>query len=142
MKMRREYRRTKISATESAELWERWKKGEGLHAIGQALGRGHTSIAAHVRPSGGIRPPARRLSMRALTMVEREEISRGIVGGLSVRAIARALNRSASTVSREICRNGGLRRYRAEAADKLAWKRTPPARAALWAGRCFVMLRA
>ena len=60
MTMRREYRRTKVSAAESAELWERWKKGEGLHAIGQALGRGHTSIAAHVRPSGGIRPPARR----------------------------------------------------------------------------------
>ena len=123
MTMRREYRRTKVSAAESAELWERWKKGEGLHAIGQALGRGHTSIAGHVRPSGGIRPPARRRSMRALTMAEREEISRGIVGGLSVRAIARALNRSASTVSREIRRNGGLRRYRAEAADKLAWKR-------------------
>ena len=123
MTMRREYRRTKVSAAESAELWERWKKGEGLHAIGQALGRGHTSIAAHVRPSGGIRPPARRRSMLALTMAEREEISRGIVGGLSIRAIARALNRSASTVSREIRRNGGLRRYRAEAADKLAWKR-------------------
>jgi len=123
MTMRREYRRTKVSAAESAELWERWKKGKGLHAIGQALGRGHTSIAAHVRPSGGIRPPARRRSMLALTMAEREEISRGIVGGLSIRAIARALNRSASTVSREIRRNGGLRRYRAEAADKLAWKR-------------------
>jgi DNA-binding NarL/FixJ family response regulator len=142
MTMRREYRRTRISATESAELWERWKKGEGLHAIGQALGRGRTSLFAHIRPSGGIKPPARRRSVRALTMAEREEISRGIVGGLSVRAIARALNRSASTVSREILRNGGLRRYRAEAADKLAWKRTPPARAALWAGRCFVMLRA
>ncbi len=142
MTMRREYRRTKISATESAELWERWKKGEGLHAIGQALGRGHTSIFAHIRPSGGIKPPARRRSVRALTMAEREEISRGIVGGLSVRAIARAPNRSASTVSREIPRNGGLRRCRAEAADKLAWKRTPPAWAALWAGRCFVMLRA
>lgn len=61
--------------------------------------------------------------MRALTMAEREEISRGVVGGLSIRAIARALNRSASTVSREIHRNGGLRRYRAEAAEKLAWKR-------------------
>ena len=94
MTMRREYRRTRISAAESAELWARWKKGEGLHAIGQALGRGHTSIAAHVRPCGGIRPPARRRSMRALTMADREEISRGIVGGRSVRAIARALSRS------------------------------------------------
>jgi IS30 family transposase len=123
MTMRREYRRTKVSAAESAELWERWKKGEGLHAIGQALGRGHTSVFGHIRPSGGIKPPARRRSMRALTMAEREEISRGIVEGRSVRAIARALGRSASTVSREIRRNGGSRRYRAEAADKLAWKR-------------------
>ena len=123
MTMRRAYRRTKVSAAESAELWERWKKGEGLHAIGQALGRGHTSIFAHIRPSGGIKPPARRRSMRALTMVEREEISRGIVEGRSVRAIARVLGRSASTVSREIDRNGGLRRYRAESADKLAWMR-------------------
>ena len=70
MTMRREYRRTKISATESAELWERWKKGEGLHAIGQALGRGHTSIFAHIRPSGGIKrkrhpnPALRRVPAR------------------------------------------------------------------------------
>ena len=119
MRMKRKYSRARVSAAESAELWERWKKGEGLHAIGQALGRGHTSIFAHIRPSGGIKPPARRRSVRALTMAEREEIS-----------------------SREILRNGGLHRYRAEAADKLAWTRTPPAWAALWAGRCFVMLRA
>jgi DNA-binding CsgD family transcriptional regulator len=122
MAMRRKYRRTKLSAAESAELWERWKKGEGLHVIGQALGRGHTSIAGHIRPSGGIRPPARRRSSRVLTFAEREEISRGIVEGRSLRAIARALGRSPSTVSREIGRNGGLRRYRAEASDQRAWK--------------------
>jgi IS30 family transposase len=123
MAMRRKYRRTKVSAAESAELWKRWKKGEGLHAIGEALGRGHTSIAGHIRPSGGIRPPPRRRSMRALSLAEREEISRGIVAGRSVRAMARALGRSASTVSREIIRNGGSRRYRAEAADNQAWRR-------------------
>ncbi|MDP3739469.1 MAG: hypothetical protein Q8R02_18920 [Hyphomonadaceae bacterium] len=88
MAMRRKYRRTKVTAAESAELWERWKKGEGLHAIGQALGRGHTSVFAHLRPSGGIRPPARRRSVRALTMAEREEISRGIV---EERPVARKL---------------------------------------------------
>lgn len=123
MTMKRKYSRIRVSAAESAELWERWKKGEGLHAIGQALGRGHTSIFAHIRPSGGIKPPVRRRSVRALTMAEREEISRGIVEGRSVRAIARVLGRSASTVSREIDRNGGSRRYRAEAADNLAWRR-------------------
>lgn len=123
MGMRRKYRRTKVSAAESAELWERWKKGEGLHAIGHALGRGHTSIAAHIRPSGGIRPPARRRSARALSLAEREEISRGIAGGRSIRELARALERSPSTISREIVRNGGSRRYRAEAADSQAWRR-------------------
>lgn len=122
MAMRRIYRRTKVSAAESAELWERWKCGEGLHAIGAALGRGHTSIAAHIRPSGGIKPPARRRSVRSLTLAEREEISRGLVEGRSLRAIAKALRRSASTISREIRRNGGSRRYRAEASDQRAWK--------------------
>jgi IS30 family transposase len=122
MAMRRKYRRTKVSAAESAELWERWKKGEGLNAIGRALGRRHTSIFAHLRPSGGIRPPARRRSSRVLSLAEREEISRGIVEGRSVRAIARALGRAASTISREIGRNGGSRRYRAEASDQRAWK--------------------
>ena len=122
MAMKRKYCRTRVTAAESAELWERWKKGEGLHAIGAALGRGHTSIFAHLRPSGGIRPPARRRSSRVLTLAEREEISRGIVEGRSVRAIARALGRAASTVSREIGRNGGSRRYRAEASDQRAWK--------------------
>jgi IS30 family transposase len=122
MAMRRKYRRTRVTATESAELWERWKRGEGLHAIGQVLGRGHTSIAAHIRPSGGIRPPLRRRSRLALTMAEREEISRGIVEGRSVRAIAKVLGRAASTISREIGRNGGSRRYRAEASDQRAWK--------------------
>jgi IS30 family transposase len=121
--MKKKYHRVGFTAAQSAELWERWKKGEGLHSIGRALGKGHTSIFAHLRPSGGIRPPVRRRSARALTLTEREEISRGIAAGRPVRATARTLGRSASTVSREISRNGGSARYRAEAADKLAWKR-------------------
>lgn len=124
MAMKRTYSRTRISVAESAELWERWKRGEGLHAIGDALGRWHTSIAAHIRPSGGIRPPARYRSTRVLTLAEREEISRGLVEGQSLRAIARALGRAASTISREVDRNGGSRSYRAEAADKRAWKQS------------------
>ena len=102
--------------------WERWKKGEGLKSIGRAFGKPSSCIFAHLRPSGGVMPPARRRSRLALTMAEREEISRGIVEGQSVRAIARMLARAASTVSREINRNGGIGRYRAAAADKLAWK--------------------
>jgi IS30 family transposase len=123
MAMRKKYRRVGFTAGQSAELWERWKKGEGLHAIARALGRRHTSIFAHLRPSGGIRPPARRRSQLALTLAEREEISRGVVAGRSVRAIALNLTRSPSTVSREIRRNGGARRYRAAAADTMAWRR-------------------
>ena len=82
----------------------------------------HQHLAAH-KSSGGIRPPARRRSAGSLSLAEREEISRGIVEGRSVRSMATTLGRSASTVSREVSRNGGSRRYRAEAADKLAWKR-------------------
>src|SRR5215213_3234175 len=114
--------RVGFTAGQSAELWERWKKGEGLKSIGRACGKPSSCIFARLRPSGGIMPPARRRSRLALTMAEREEISRGIVEGQSVRAIARMLARAASTVSREISRNGGAGRYRAAAADKLAWK--------------------
>jgi IS30 family transposase len=115
--MKRQY----FTLAESAEIWARWKKGEGLKSISRALGgRWHSSIYAHMRPTGGIKPPPRRRSSRALSLAEREEISRGIVAGRSVRSFARDLARSPSTVSREICRNGGSRRYRAEAADKRA----------------------
>lgn len=117
--MKRRY----YTSAESAELWERWKKGEGLESIARALGRSHSSIFAHMRPSGGIRPPPRRRSRLALTLAEREEISRGLVAGRSLRSIARALRRPASTVSREIARNHGAGRYRAAIADKRAWKR-------------------
>ena len=116
------YHRVGFTAAQSAELWERWKKGEGLKAIGRVLGKPSSCIFAHLRPSGGIRPPPRRRSRLALTLAEREEISRGIVAGRSVRAMARALGRAPSTVSREIGRNGGSGRYRAAAADKRAWK--------------------
>jgi IS30 family transposase len=122
MLMRKKYHRVGFTAAQSAELWERWKKGEGLHSIGRGLGKPHSCIFNHLRPSGGIRPATRRRSSRSLTMAEREEISRGIVAGQSVRSIALTLMRSPSTVSREIRRNGGTRRYRAEASDRRAWK--------------------
>jgi transposase, IS30 family len=120
--MKRKYHRVGFTAAQSAELWERWKKGEGLKSIGRAFGKPSSCIFAHIKPSGGIMPPARRRSRLALTMAEREEISRGIVEGRSVRAMAHALGRSPSTVSREIVRNGGSRRYRAEPADSRAWR--------------------
>lgn len=116
--MKRKY----YTAAERAEVWERWKRGDGLIEIGRALGRRHSSVFALMMPTGGIKPPPQRRSARSLTLAEREEISRGVVAGRSVRSMARALARSPSTVSREICRNGGARRYRAEAADKRAWR--------------------
>ena len=118
--MQRRYRR--ISAVESAELWERWKTGEGLRSIGRSFGRTSSCIFNHIRYSGGIRPPSRRRSPLALTLAEREEISRGLVAGRSLRSMAIALGRSPSTLSREIGRNGGSRRYRAATADSRAWK--------------------
>lgn len=120
--MKKKYHRVGFTADQSAELWDRWRKGESLKAIGREFGKPSSCIFAHIRPTGGISPVPRRRSWRALTLAEREEISRGLVAGRSIRWIAAALSRSASTVSREIRRNGGVRRYRAAAADKRAWK--------------------
>jgi IS30 family transposase len=112
-----------FSATESAEVWDRWQRGEGLNLIGRVFDRSSGAIFEHLKPHGGIRPPARRRSRRALSLDEREEISRGVAAGVSLRSIAGSLGRAASTVSRELRRNGGQRRYRAAAADSQAWDR-------------------
>ncbi len=116
-------RRRMFTAAESAEVWDRWQRGEGLNLIGRVLGRRHTAIFAHLKPHGGIRPMPRRRSRRVLNMDEREEISRGVATGVSLRSVARSLGRAPSTISRELTRNGGERRYRAAAADKRAWDR-------------------
>jgi IS30 family transposase len=105
------------------ELWDRYQRGESLNAIARALGKTSSSIYNHLRPTGGIRPVSRKRSRLALTLAEREEISRGIVAEQSIREIARVLGRAPSTVSREVRRNGGYARYRAVEADKSAWDR-------------------
>jgi IS30 family transposase len=116
-------RRRRFNAAESAEIWDRWQRGEGLKLIGRVFGKTSSSIFAHLRPHGGIRPVPRRRAGRVLSLAEREEISRGVAVGASLRSIAARLGRAASTVSRELRRNGGQRRYRAAAADKRAWDR-------------------
>jgi IS30 family transposase len=121
LQMRRKYRRTGFTAAQKIELWDRWQKGEGLKSIGRVFGKSSSSIYSHISPFGGIRPRERRRSRLSLTLAEREEISRGIVAASSIRSIASSLGRAASTVSREINRNGGCSRYRAAAADKRAW---------------------
>lgn len=120
--MRKKYHRVGFTEAQKAELWERWRKGEGLSAIGREFGKPSSCIFTHIRPTGGITPVPRLRSRFALTLAEREEISRGLVVGLSIRSIARTLARAASTISREINRNGGNRGYRAARADKRAWK--------------------
>ena len=115
--------RRMFTAAESAEVWDRWQRGEGLKLIGRVIGRRHTAVFAHLKPHGGIRPVPRRRSQRVLSLDDREEISRGLAIGISLRSIAAQLHRAPSTISRELRRNGGLRRYRAAAADQRAWKR-------------------
>ncbi len=94
-------------------MWDRWQHGESLSAIGRVFDRPSSSIYGQLATHGGIRPPARRRSRLALTLCEREEISRGIASALSMRAIATQLGRSPSTISREIKCNGRYDNYRA-----------------------------
>jgi IS30 family transposase len=118
-----ERRRRGLSGRERSELWRRWKRGQSLSDIGRALGKAPASVHGFLSAKGGIAPIARRRSDRALTVHEREEISRRVCAGESLRSVARLLGRSPSTVSREVARNGGRRRYRATDADGCAWAR-------------------
>jgi hypothetical protein len=109
------------SAARRTEVWRRWKAGESLHTIGRAFDRPHTSIHCLLSHHVGIVPAVRRRSLLVLTAVEREDISRGLASGSSIRDIAKGLERAASTVSREIARHGGRPEYRATEADQRAW---------------------
>ena len=117
--------RPRIYYTESqkALMWERWQKGESLQQIAQLFDRNHSSIQPILAATGGIRPAPRCRSRLALTLAEREEISRAVVAGHSIRSIAAQLGRAPSTISREIKRNGGQECYRASQADQSAWDR-------------------
>jgi len=117
--------RPRIYYTESqkALMWERWQKGDSLHQIARLFDRHHPSIQGILAETGGIRPAQRCRSRLALTLAEREEISRAVVAGHSIRSIATSLGRAPSTISREIKRNGGHESYRASQADRAAWDR-------------------
>jgi IS30 family transposase len=116
-------KRIRYTEADKALMWERWQKGESLNAIARDFGRAHTSVRHILLRTGGIRPPPRRRSRLALTVSEREEISRGLVAGHSIRSIACALGRAPSTISRELKRNGGREGYRASPAEQAAWDR-------------------
>src|SRR5258707_14913139 len=115
-------KRERLSTEQRIDMWRRWKAGESLHDIGRAFGKGHGSIRFLLTQRGGIVPAARRRSLRTLTLAEREDISRGIASGSSIREIASGLQRPVSTVSREVARHGGRPLYRANETDRQAWE--------------------
>ncbi|MES3041773.1 MAG: IS30 family transposase [Pseudomonadota bacterium] len=115
--------RTYYTDAQKAVMWARWKEGWTLHQIAKLFNRAHTSVQGILARTGGFRPPARSRCAMALTLVEREEISRAVVNRQSIRSIADQLGRAPSTISREINRNGGRLAYRATDADAAAWDR-------------------
>ncbi|SFQ11885.1 Helix-turn-helix domain-containing protein [Ralstonia sp. NFACC01] len=116
-------RRIYYTESQKALMWERWRKGDSLQHIAQLFDRNHSSVQGILVQTGGIQPAQRHRSRLALTLAEREEISRSVVAGLSIRSIASRLGRAPSTISRELRRNGGIHSYRANRADELAWVR-------------------
>ncbi len=116
-------RRIFFTDKQKSEIWDRWQRGESMSSIGRLFDRGSSSIYPLLERTGGIRPPVRIRSRLALTLFEREEISRGLIAQHSLRSIARNLKRSASTISREVRRNGGTKLYRAAQSDSAAWDR-------------------
>jgi len=115
--------RINYTETDKALMWGCWQKGESLESIAQLFDRTHSSVARILRQTGGIRPPRRTRSRRALSTAEREEIPRGVATDRSLRSIAASLDRVPSTISREIYRNGGRQHDRANVADQAAWDR-------------------
>jgi Helix-turn-helix domain len=115
-------RRFGLSAEQKSDVWRLWKAGQTWHEIGRAFGKPHNSIRCVVSRHGGIVPAVRRRALLALTLREREEISRGLASASSFREIAKCLERAVSTVSREVARHGGRPAYRASQADDEAWQ--------------------
>lgn len=123
-----------LTAVERAQIWSRWRSGEPIWRIARALERRSRTICDELDRGGGISPRLRRRSPRSLSESEREEISRGLAAHRSLRSIARGLCRSASSVSREVRRNGGARAYRASQANQRAWDRARRPKACVLAG--------
>ena len=128
-------RKRALSSSERAAVWHSWKNGLTLSAIAKKLDCQAASVLWVLRRAGGFEPRTRRRAPRAIQVVEREEISRGLSAGLSMREMARRLRRAVSTVSREIHRNGGKQSYRAAEADECAWRRARRAQRCLLARR-------
>src|SRR5215204_4688239 len=112
-----------LSVQDQEELWRRWRQGESLRLIARQLGKRGPSVRAFVLQTGGVQRHPPRRAPRYLSMAEREEISRGVAAGEPSRKVAARLGRAPSTVLRELARNGGRGRYRAQAADAAAFCR-------------------
>jgi IS30 family transposase len=112
-----------LAPEQVAEMWRRWKDGQSLREIGASIGRDSGTVHWHIKLRGGLQPRPRARSERHLSLADREAISRGLVAGQSLRSIAQELGRPASTISREVQRNGGTQAYRAVAAEQCAWAR-------------------
>ncbi|WP_445147018.1 IS30 family transposase [Dyella sp. Tek66A03] len=115
--------RKHFTDTQKALMFDRWQRGESLHQIAKLFDTRHSSIRNVLARTGGIRPAPRHRALRALTLAEREEVSRSVALGCSLRSVALQLHRAPSTISREIRRNGGRDDYRANQADQRAWDR-------------------
>lgn len=113
----------RFSESEKARIWDWWQQGGSMRGVARELGRSSSSVRTLIENGGGVRPVPRCRSVRHLSLEEREEISRGMAVGESLRSIAVKLGRSASTVSREVARNGGRSGYRALRADRAAYRR-------------------
>jgi len=116
-------KRIYFTEEQKQQMWDLWQQGSSMTEIARLFDRGHTTVNGIIPRSGGVRPRRRTRSSRSLSLAEREEISRGIAAGRSLRAIALRLGRSPSTISRELARNGGPRSYRAHRANQAAWDR-------------------
>jgi IS30 family transposase len=127
--------RSGLPSDRRQEVWERWKAGDSISEISRAVGSPPGSIFSILLPFGGIYQAPQRRRRDALSLDEREEISRGLAAGESYRAIGRRLGRSASTITREVARNKGSRHYRAVDADDRAWRRARRPKTCLLAQR-------
>lgn len=128
-------RRNRLNAEQTSQLWNRWRQGDSIAEIARELGRFPATVRWILQARGGISPRERRRSARVLSLAERESVSRGLAQDKSLQQIAAELGRSASTISREVKRHGGPEQYRAECADKRAWKNAQRPKVCILAGR-------
>ncbi|MBF6542545.1 IS30 family transposase [Nocardia brasiliensis] len=116
-------KRTPLTEAQVEEVWRWWRSGQAIKVLAREMRRHPSTVRDLLERCGGVRPVPRRRSMLRLSSAEREEISRGLAAGDSLRGIARGLGRAPSTISREVAGRGGRFAYRALPADQAAWAR-------------------